>query len=66
MSATATLVAPMLPFDVAELATEEAKAADRALCKQYLGAWADSYGSAKAQETVTFADFAAAAERLAA
>ena len=66
MSATATLVAPMLPFDVADLAAEEAKAADRALCKQYLGAWSDTYGSAKTEGAVTFADFAAAAERLAA
>lgn len=47
--------------------TDADRKADRALCKSYLGTWADSYGrhgAAKRDQTITFEEFEAAAARL--
>ena len=71
---TATLshatMTPMLPFDfdfnAASKAASDARMADRELCGRYLGTWADNFGKKTGRDkTVTFAQFSAAAARLA-
>lgn len=72
---------PTLPFDfdfdaasqaasdarIAALKAEsDARMADRELCKRYLGTWADNFGNKPGRDTsITFAQFTAAAARLA-
>jgi hypothetical protein len=77
---TATLshatITPTLPFDFDFAAASQAasdqrmteirKTADRELCKRYLGTWADNFGKKTGRdESITFAQFSAAAARLA-
>ena len=62
---------PTLPFDfdfdAASQASSDARMADRELCRNYLGNWADNFGrEAKPRTRVSFEEFAAAAARLAA
>lgn len=61
---------PTLPFDfdfsAASQAASDARMADRELCKRYLGTWADNFGNKTGRDkSISFADFAAAAARLA-
>lgn len=60
--------APMLPFDFQDApavpAAEDTRAADRRLCRAYLGSWANAYKAGTPAGTVTFEDFQAAAARL--
>lgn len=72
---------PMLPFDfdfdaaskavsdarmTAAKAASAQRVADRELCGRYLGTWADNFGRKTGRDTsITFAQFTAAAARLA-
>lgn len=61
---------PMLPFEfdaaAAAKAASDARMADRELCGRYLGTWADNFGKKTGRDTsITFAQFTAAAARLA-
>lgn len=77
---TATLshdtMTPTLPFDfdfdaATKAASEQRMAdlrreSDRELCGRYLGTWADNFGKKTGRDTsITFAQFTAAAARLA-
>lgn len=53
-----------LNAELEALTAEASRNADRELCQRYLGTWADSYGTAKRDKSISFADFQAAAERL--
>jgi hypothetical protein len=61
---------PMLPFefdfDAASQAASDSRMADRELCQRYLGTWADNFGKKTGRDkSITFAQFTAAAARLA-
>lgn len=64
---TATL-APTLPFDFdgvqTALAKEEARNADRMLCREYLRNWANTFGKSDHQKALDFEAFTNAAARL--
>ena len=58
-----------LPFDFdgfsAAMAEEQARDADRKLCQEYLGNWANNFGKSDGQKSVEFEAFTKAAARLA-
>lgn len=59
---------PTLPFDFdgfgTAMADEEVRNADRKVCKEYLGTWANNFGKAGDQKAVDFETFSKAAARL--
>jgi hypothetical protein len=61
-------ITPTLPFDFdgfsAVLAAEEARNADRKLCKEYLGNWANNFGKSDDRKALDFEAFTTAAARL--
>lgn len=59
---------PTLPFDFdgfsAAQVAEEARNADRKLCREYLGNWANNFGKSGDRKSVDFEAFTKAAARL--
>jgi hypothetical protein len=61
-----TMTPALFDFDVqaAALKAEEARNADRELCKRFMGRFAGTHDSNRPARTITFAEFSAAAARL--